>query len=199
MRMALSDRDIREPLFEFLEKEYGIIRIIEEKNAGRARADVLMVTESALFGIEIKSDADTYVRLKKQVKYYNEYFDYNCIVAGTSHAMHVGEHVPSFWGIITAENTEAGIDFYIVRRPLPNPKMKPEKKISLLWRPELAAIQTKHGMPSYKQKSARFVREKILEKLDADTLNRDISDALFERDYTLIEEQIAQYKKENRK
>lgn len=197
--MALSDSDIREPLFEFLEKEYGIIRIIEEKNAGRARADAVMVCESALFGIEIKSDADTYARLPKQVRYYNQYFDRNYIVAGTSHAKSVSEHVPSFWGIITAEKTDAGMDFYIVRKPLANPKMKPEKKLSLLWRPELAAIQKKYGMPAYKQKSAQFVRDKILERLDIMTLNMEISDALFERDYTLIEEQIAAYKKENRK
>ena len=30
----LKDRDIREPLFAFLEESYGRIRIIEEKNMG---------------------------------------------------------------------------------------------------------------------------------------------------------------------
>ena len=32
--MALHDKDIREPLFDFLEAEYGKIRIIEEKTMG---------------------------------------------------------------------------------------------------------------------------------------------------------------------
>ena len=55
----LYDRDIREPLFDFLEETYGKIRILEEKMMGRSRADAVMVTADALYGIEIKSDADT--------------------------------------------------------------------------------------------------------------------------------------------
>jgi hypothetical protein len=60
MTESLHDKDIREPLFDFLEEKYGKVRIMEEKQMGRSRADVVMVTESALCGIEIKSDADTY-------------------------------------------------------------------------------------------------------------------------------------------
>ena len=69
---TLHDADIREPLFDFLEERYGKVRILEEKTTGRARADVVMVTEQYLYGIEIKSDADTYARLKKQVRYYDQ-------------------------------------------------------------------------------------------------------------------------------
>ena len=71
----LHDKDIREPLFDFLEEIYGKIRIIEEKTMGRSRADVVMVTPDALYGIEIKSDADTYVRLSGQLKNYDKYYD----------------------------------------------------------------------------------------------------------------------------
>ena len=63
MASDLHDRDIREPLFEFLEDSFGRIRILEEKTMGRSRADIVMVTDHALFGLEIKSDKDTYVRL----------------------------------------------------------------------------------------------------------------------------------------
>ena len=52
--MAIRDKDIREALFDFLETEYGKIRIIEEKTMGRSRADVVMVTEDALFGLEMR-------------------------------------------------------------------------------------------------------------------------------------------------
>ena len=55
----LYDKDIREPLFEFLEERYGKVRILEEKRMGRSRADAVMIMEDALAGIEIKSDADT--------------------------------------------------------------------------------------------------------------------------------------------
>ena len=58
----LYDKDIREPLFEFLEEQYGRIRILEEKQMGRSRADLVMVLPGAVAGVEIKSDADTYAR-----------------------------------------------------------------------------------------------------------------------------------------
>ena len=43
MGEAVNDKDIREPLFEFLEETFGKIRIIEEKALGRSRADIVMM------------------------------------------------------------------------------------------------------------------------------------------------------------
>lgn len=37
MAEVTRDKDIREPLFEYLEEKYGKIRIIEEKMMGRSR------------------------------------------------------------------------------------------------------------------------------------------------------------------
>lgn len=192
----LYDKDIREPLFDFLEETYGKIRIIEEKQMGRSRADVVMVLPTALCGIEIKSDADTYTRLSRQVRDYNQYYDYNYIVAGTRHAAHVAEHVPEWWGIITVELQEDRADFYLLREPKENPKVNWSRKMSLLWRPELAHIQECNQLPKYKEKSKAFVVEKILLKVEKEKLKQQISEELFERDYNEIEEQIKKYRKD---
>lgn len=192
----LYDKDIREPLFDFLEETYGKIRIIEEKQMGRSRADVVMVLPTALCGIEIKSDADTYTRLSRQVRDYNQYYDYNYIVAGTRHAAHVAEHVPEWWGIITVELQEDRADFYLLREPKENPKVNWSRKMSLLWRPELAHIQEVNQLPKYKEKSKAFVVEKILLKVEKEKLKQQISEELFERDYNEIEEQIKKYRKD---
>lgn len=192
----LYDKDIREPLFDFLEETYGKIRIIEEKQMGRSRADVVMVMPTALCGIEIKSDADTYARLNRQVRDYNQYYDYNYIVAGTSHAGHVAEHVPEWWGIITVELEADRVDFYLLREPKENPKVNWNRKMSLLWRPELAHIQELNKLPKYKEKSKSFVIEKILLKVEKEILREQISEELFERDYNEIEEKIKKYRKE---
>lgn len=192
----LYDKDIREPLFDFLEETYGKVRIIEEKKMGRSRADVVMVLPEAVCGLEIKSDADTYARLSRQVRDYNQYFDYNYIVAGTKHAHHVEEHVPDWWGIITVELEEGRPDFYLLRKAGENPKVNWKRKLGLLWRPELARIQEKNSLPKYREKSKDFVIEKILLKVPGERLYRQISDELFERDYTEIEENIRAYKKE---
>ena len=193
----LHDKDIREPLFTFLEETFGKVRIIEEKMIGRSRADCIMVTEGALVGIEIKSDADTFTRLATQVTDYDRYYDYNIAAVGVSHVMHIGEHIPPYWGIITVENTGDGPDFYLLRKPLRNPYMQPKRKISILWRPELAAIQEKYRMPRYERLGKALVAAKIVETVPPEALAREISSQLFERDYTTIGETIAAYRKEH--
>ena len=197
--MSLKDKDIREPLFLFLEENYGRVRFIEEKTVGRSRADVLMVTEDFLCGIEIKSDVDTYARHKSQVKDYDKFCDLNYVAVGSSHAMHIEEHVPAYWGIITIDEVNGEPDFYILRRPKPNPKRKWEHKIRILWRRELAHIQELNDLPRYKEKSKLFVEKKILEKVPEDVLQKQFSEELFERDYNTIADDILEFRKERRK
>lgn len=194
----LRDQDIREPLFEFLEDKFDKIRIIEEKQIAKSRADVMVVLPDSLVGIEIKSDADTYARLERQVKDYNRFFDFNYLVVGSTHARHAAEHVPDFWGIISAEELEAGIDFLVLRESSENKRAqktyKMKRKLSILWRPELAHLQEINNMPKYKQRSKDFVINKIMEKVDWNMLHSQISEELFERDYNTINEIIAKYK-----
>ena len=191
----MYDKDIREPLFGFLEETYGKVRILEEKRTGAARADVVMITPEILYGIEIKSDADTYTRLAKQVKYYNWYYDRNIIVVGTSHAMHVAEHVPDWWGIITVEPDENGdADFYVLREAGMNPRVKDKRKITILWRTELNHLLEQNKLPKYKAKSKLFVQEKLLEKVSADVLWPQAYEELFERDYNTIAQEIEEYR-----
>ncbi len=199
MGESIRDRDIREPLFEFLEDTFGKIRIIEEKTMGRSRADIVMITVETLWGIEIKSDVDTYARLSRQVKDYDRFFARNIVVVGTTHAMHIEEHVPPYWGIITVEEVDGELDFYMLREASENPKAKLENRLSILWRPELYKIQQWADMPKYKDKSKDFVVGKILEripnKISEEDLNRKISEVLFERDYTTIQEELNEYRK----
>ena len=157
-----------------------------------------MVIPGALVGIEIKSDADTYARLESQVRDYNQHFDYNYIVTGSRHALHIEEHVPVWWGIVTVEEIGGEADFYLLRNARENPHVDNKKKLNLLWRPELAHIQKLNMLPKYKGKSKAFVVEKILEKVSPEMLAEQISEELFERDYDRISDTIQEYKK-NRK
>ncbi len=192
----IHDKDIREPLFDFLEETYGKIRILEEKMMGRSRADVVMVTETGLYGIEIKSDADSYTRLSRQIKDYDKYYDFNIAVVGTTHAGSIKEHVPEWWGVITVEEVDGVLDFYYYRKPEKNPKVDMKQKISILWRPELAHIQELNGMYKYSDKSKKYVTERILDTVPEDILTKQICEELFERDYTRIEETLNAFRKE---
>lgn len=95
-KMVLYDKDIREPLFEYLEERFGKTRMFEEKRIGRSRADILMLTECQIVGLEIKSDADTYARLKRQIRDYDKYCDLNYAVIGRSHEKHIEEYIPAY-------------------------------------------------------------------------------------------------------
>ena len=197
---TLYDRDIREPLFEFLEDTFGKVRILEEKRTGSARADVVMITPEILYGIEIKSDADNYTRLEKQVKNYDWYYDRNIIVVGTSHAAHVREHVPEWWGVITVElDIDGNVDFYILREATDNPKVKEKRKITILWRTELNRLLEKNSLPKYKEKSKLFVQDKLLEKVSPDILWPQAYEEQFERDYNTIGQEIEKFRKSRRR
>ncbi len=193
--MTLYDRDIRDPLFDYLEERYGKIRILEEKRTGGARADVVMILPDAIVGIEIKSDADTYARLERQVANYDLYYDRNIIVAGSSHGHHIGDHVPEWWGIITAELDGAGnVDFYVVCEAAPNPRVQDLKKISILWRPELNRLLKRNGLPEYRDKGKGFVQSKLIERVPGEVLWPQACDELFERDYTTIGQEIGAFR-----
>ncbi len=201
----LKDKDIREALFDFLEITYGKTRIFEEKMIGKSRADVIMVVPNALFGIEIKSDADTYTRLEGQIKDYDRYFDYNLVVVGSSHANHVEEHVPDYWGVITVDEVDGKPDFYYLKPPVLNSKMKLERKIELLWRPELSLVLNHFELPKYSSQSKPFIRKRLIEftKLDPQkakyvdrtALNSYISEILFERDEEALLAEIKEFRK----
>lgn len=197
----LKDQDIREPLFDFFDEKFGKIRIIEEKQIAKSRADVMLVLEEKLIGVEIKSDADTYARLARQVKDYNKFFDYNYVVVGSSHSKHIEEHVPEYWGIIEAISKEESVEFNVLREPEINKRAqrtyKMKRKLSILWRPELSHIQEINGMPKYKQRSKDFVITKIMEKVPWDLLHKQISEELFQRDYNTINQVIQDWKSTN--
>lgn len=184
---VLLDADIREPLILYLEQYHGKVRFLEELVTGKARADVVMVLPDKVCGIEIKSDADSYSRLDAQVKYYDKYYDQNYLVVGSTHALHAAEHVPSYWGIISVELIKGAVDFYRIREAKPNPKANLKNKMSLLWKSEFSHILAENKMPKYAQKSKKFITEKLIEKVPEAVLHEQISEELFERDYTIYD------------
>lgn len=180
----MLDKDMREPLFDYLDTEFGKVRTIEEKIIKKSRADVLAITDGAIIGIEIKSDADTYTRLATQVKDYDKYCDFCYIAVGESHRLHAAEHVPDHWGVLVIspdgevrEQREAEL----------NKKVKLKTQLDLLWRPELLGIQLKYGYPKYANKKRSEIYDYLIERLDEEQLKKDMTDQLFERDYTVFD------------
>ena len=179
----MLDKDMREPLFDFLDEKYGKVRTIEEKVIYGSRADVLAIIDGAIIGIEIKSDSDTYTRLETQVKDYEKYCDFCFLAVGESHRIHASEHVPKHWGIIviSEDNVE------VIREAETNPKVKFNYQLGLLWRHELLNIQLKYGFPKYRDKKRTEIYKFLEEKLGKEQLKKDMTEELFERDYTVYD------------
>ena len=175
----LLDKDIREPLFLYLEIRYGKARFFEEKTIGRSRADVMMVTDDAITGLEIKSDSDSYTRLKSQIRDYNKYFDYNYVVIGKSHLKHIEEHIPN------CEGDDGEVLFEVVKEAQKNPKRKMDMKMSFLWRRELQEISAECLKRKYVSLSKLKLRAKLIDSVDEEKLDLLVSRELFDRDYTV--------------
>ncbi|WP_147369398.1 sce7726 family protein [Lachnotalea sp. AF33-28] len=186
----MLDKDMREPLFDYLDEYYGKIRIFEEKITGGSRADVIGIIDGNVLGFEIKSDGDSYTRLKTQTADYDRLCDYNYLVVGKSHRKHAASHVPDHWGLLCIFDEGEGETVECIRTPALNPGASLKKQIELLWRPELSRLQEWNGLPAYKQKSKLFVREMIVEKVPEEVLKRQMTDLLFERDYDLLLKEI---------
>ena len=179
----LRDSDIRDGLCEYLEIQYGKVRFFEELTMGKSRADIVMVTDEGLFGIEIKSDADTYQRLERQVKDYDRFFDYNIVVVGTTHAVHIREHVPEYWGVLTVEMVDDELDVYELRKPALSPKAKLINQMHFLWKSEMRHIQDAEGLYKYSDKSRAFIRKYLLGSVEKEKLKKYLIDEVWEREY----------------
>lgn len=182
----MLDKDIREPLFEYIESTCEKVRIFEEIKIRSSIADVMVVTDNKVTGVEIKSDGDTYARLPSQIKDYNHFFDYNYIAVGVRHIKSIEKHIPAFWGIICISEENGIVKTEKIREGMQNPRAKEKYLIKLLWRLELNNILDNNHLPKYRQKSKEFVKKKICEKLPPQKLKEEICRELFERDYTLL-------------
>ena len=192
----MNDREMREPLFDYLEEFYGKIRILEEKNAGGSRADVIGVIDGELIGFEIKSDRDGYARLKTQTADYDAFCDFNYLVAGASHQKHAHEHLPPHWGILIVRETDGGVVVEMDQMPARNGSVRLENQLSFLWRPELEMLLQENGLPLYRGRSKAFVQGKLLAKVEKEILKKQITQILFERDYEQLLGEISRVRQE---
>ena len=184
--MRLSDPEMREALFAYIDAGHQKVRIFDEKEIGRSRADFITVTDSIITGYEIKSDLDSYARLKSQVRDYNKFCDICYAVVGKSHQKGIIKHIPDFWGVLVISKEGGQIDIFLSRTADINPKEITDNKLSILWKKEIQNIAAKNGLPKYHDKKKRYLMRMLREMIPHDQLMRALTDELFERDYNKI-------------
>jgi len=175
---CLLDGHIRETLKITLREQDNAAAIIEEMPLlrGRGRADLAFVN-GQLCGFEIKSEADSLIRLGMQTENYEAIFEFNTIVAAQKHLTLARERLPRTWGIIEAKQVDGKIQLLPHRRALRNGNINNSALARVLWKNECLLIlrsvgfQTRPTMPVIRlwelvesidtRKLCRFVREAL--------------------------------------
>ncbi len=178
----MKDKEIRKILTEYIKATNDKYRIYQEKSIGKSVCDLMLVTDK-LTGFEIKSDTDNYRRLTSQVEAYNRFFDENYIVVGHTHAAHAEEKVPDFWGILCIEESK----ITVIRKAKKNPSVSRRFQLDILWKIELKNLLVKNGLPMYAQKEASYIADRIAEYVEYSLLRSQISEELFQRDYSIYD------------
>lgn len=180
----LNDKDIRKVIYDSFSGGKEETRILEEFPMGDSRADMLLVTKTKLIGLEIKSDRDSFVRLERQIKDYEKFFDTNYLVVGTYHVEEALRTVPAHWGIYEVYETEDGsYVMELVRGASMALKDNTEEKLYLLWRNELMKIVRDYRLAKGNLQRKDKMISKIVRGLTVPVIQGEICAALIQREY----------------
>ncbi|TIO75957.1 MAG: sce7726 family protein [Mesorhizobium sp.] len=182
----MRDKDVRLAVrnrLEALHKDDEDTRIVEEMGvwSGSVRVD-LAVINGELSGFELKSDSDTLQRLPIQADIYSRVFDQVTLVVGRRHADKASDIIPSWWGVMVAEQTNAGVVLechkYGSRNPSPDPKLV----AGLLWKEEALEVLEVHGLAEgWRSKPAKAIHQRLAEELSLSDLGDKVREALKSR------------------
>jgi hypothetical protein len=151
---------------------------------GDSRADIVTVTDH-LTGYEIKSDADTYVRLRRQIGDYDAFFEENWLVVGKKHLSVASSHIPTYWGILCVSGFDDKQFVEEVRAPARNSKLSMINQLNILWRDEILRILNMCGLNKYAAKHKAYLAKVLASRAPEAKLRQLICDELFERDWTI--------------
>lgn len=142
----LLDVHIREALKRTLHDQDSTAAIIDEMPLlrGRGRADLAFVN-GRLCGFEIKSEADSLIRLGSQTENYEAIFEFNTIVAARRHLTLARERLPQTWGIIEAFQVDGNVQLRPRRRAQRNRNISNSALARLLWKNECLLFLRRAG------------------------------------------------------
>jgi len=199
------DENIREALIKLLLDELRQshevtghpARIISELGIshGAFRIDIVTVN-SCVHGYEIKSDADTLVRLPEQAKAYSQVFDKLTLVVGEKHIINAMSIIPDWWGVKLAKiHTDSStILLSDIRTALDNKSQDILSVAHLLWRQEaLDILESNNAANGVKSKRREFIYERLVSAIDFIDIQKAVREKLFTRQDLRADRQLLQY------
>jgi len=160
-------------------------RIVEELGVshGATRVDIAVIN-GHIRGIEIKAEADTLIRLPRQVSAYGCVVDRATLIAAERHIDGASAQLPDWWGIIEARRCGNGaVIFHRLRDDKANRGLEPITLARLLWRSEVIGQLRQLGADESLLRAPRTVLySELVAALPLARLRRFVRDTLKTRE-----------------
>lgn len=182
------DRDVRALVLAKVLSEHVAdpdVRVVEELGIehGICRVDIAVIN-GFIHGYELKSDADTLLRLPAQVEAYGRSLDRSTLVVGAVHLAKAEKLLPDWWGIkVVVRGPRGALKIETHRSVLMNPDPSPFHMCHLLWKDEVITLLTSAGVASKElRKSRKVLYELLVEAYSPTDLKRAIRATLKSRE-----------------
>ena len=180
----MRDRDVRHAVVKKILNEHisnPRVLVVHELGLqhGACRVDIAVVN-GFLHGFEIKSDADTLLRLPAQIDAYSKALDRASLIVGERHLNSAETLLPDWWGIkVAVRGTRGAVNILTYRGIANNPDVSAFHVAHLLWRDEVLAILSKYERSSNLQRANRKdLYRRLAEVVPFSDLRREIREVL---------------------
>jgi len=195
IRCVLKDTLIQE-LYNLNNKTDNKARLFSEFGIdhGDFRIDIITVNGD-IHGYEIKSDADSLIRLPEQAEAYNRVFNKVTLVVGIAHVFEALFIIPDWWGVKLAKGCSDGsVILRDLREALPNPAQDMMSLAKLLWKQEaLDVLETLGASKGVKSKKRDDVYKRLISVADESLIQETVIDKLFNRSAWRVDQPLLQY------
>lgn len=159
--VGMREADVRDALVERLRRQHADeqqTRIVHELSLCQAEARIdLAVVNGRLTGWEIKTAADTLVRLPLQEPVYSRVFDRVWLAADARHVDGALGLIPLWWGVVRIGERSGTCTLTQVRPSRMNPDVDLRSLVRLLWRDEVLAELEALGLAEGVERAPRRV------------------------------------------
>lgn len=169
------DKDIRHTFYEYIRprklSSMFIHELVFQVGREEGRIDMAAIGDK-MDGFEIKSDADSLDRLKRQVRIYGKVMDTMSMVVTQKHERGARKIVPGFWGIYTYDRPGVITE---LRAPGENTDITPRAVAGLLWKDRALQLLSDNGLErGFARKAKHHLHEHIAEQIDFELIKEAV-------------------------
>lgn len=147
---------------------------------GEASLDVAAITETAIYGVEVKGDGDSPSRLLRQGWVYSRAAHQMWLMPAPSIEKQCDKHRPRGWGLLVIDGPGIKEAVLTYETPLPNAAATLS---GLLWKPELIKLAKVLGLAFKQSQPSHIISTKMAEEIPLSTIRTNVCQILRKRNW----------------